>query len=266
MRRTSLSLALVLCALYLSGLHAQEPAHLTPATVSPNSATQLRPASERDLSAQSAREWGLTREEWARYSQLMRGPLGIYSPNLDPLTALGTEARSDSERRHIAELQVRMEAQRVEKLLAYQRAYDAAWKRTYPALLPFQGPAPGAIPSNTALISAALPGAAPTRSTGQMTAAPPARLAVFVKEDCPACDQRVKDLERSGEPFDLYMVGTRGDDARIRTWATRLKIDPAKVRAGTITLNHDAGRWFSIGLPGSLPAVLHSVSGQWVRE
>jgi integrating conjugative element protein (TIGR03759 family) len=220
----------------------------------------MRATSEQELSAQSAREWGLTREEWARYSQLMRGPLGIYSPNLDPLTALGTEARSDGERGHIAELQVRMEAQRVEKLLAYQRAYDAAWKRIYPALPPFQGPAPRALPSNTALTSAALPGAAATPG------ATATRMAVFVKEDCPACDQRVKELEGSGEPFDLYMVGTRGDDARIRAWATRLKIDPVKVRAGTITLNHDGGRWLSIGLPGSLPAVLHSVNGQWTRE
>jgi integrating conjugative element protein (TIGR03759 family) len=183
----------------------------------------------------------------------MRGPLGIYSPNLDPLTALGTEARSDNERRRIAEIQVRMEAQRVEKLLAYQRAYDTAWKHKYPGLVPF----PLSAQRTNISTANSVPDATPTRRS---------RLAVFVKEDCPACDQRVTDLERSGESFDLYMVGTRGEDARIRTWAMRLKIDPAKVREGTITLNHDGGRWFSIGLPGSLPAVLHSVDGRWVRE
>jgi integrating conjugative element protein (TIGR03759 family) len=194
----------------------------------------------------------------------MHGPLGIYSPNLDPLTALGTEARTDNERRHIAELQVRMEAQRVEKLLAYQRAYDAAWKRIYPGLPPFQQS--GQRLSNTPLSAASLASAANAADAipGRGTTA--ARLAVFVKENCAACDQRVKDLEESGQAFDLYMVGTRGDDARIRTWATHLKIDPAKVRAGTITLNHDGGRWFSLALPGSLPAVLHSVNGQWLRE
>ncbi len=258
MRRTSLWLVLILWTLQVSGLRAQEPSQITPSSVSARSSTPLRPSSEQDLSAQSARDWGLTREEWVRYRQLMRGPLGIYSPNLDPLTALGTEARTDSERRHIAEAQVRMEAQRVEKLLAYQRAYDAAWKRIYPALPPFLEPAQR--PPNTPLGAAFQTGATP------MPRAAPERLAVFVKEDCLACDQRVKDLEGRGQAFDLYMVGTRGDDARIRTWATRLKIDPAKVRAGTITLNHDGGRWFSIGLPGSLPAVLHSVNGQWLRE
>src|SRR5262245_59887605 len=67
-----------------------------------------------------AKDFGLNLDEWARYRELMRGPLGIYSPNLDPLTALGIEARSAEERRHVAELQVRLEARRAEKTLAYQ--------------------------------------------------------------------------------------------------------------------------------------------------
>lgn len=48
---------------------------------------------------QAARNWGLKPEEWSRYQQLMQGPLGTYSPNLDPLSALGIEAQSDSERK-----------------------------------------------------------------------------------------------------------------------------------------------------------------------
>jgi len=82
-----------------------------------------------------ARDWGLSAEDWARYRELMQGPLGVYSPNLDPLTALGIEARSDEERNRYAELQVQAESRRVNKTLAYQRAYDAAWKRLYPGQL-----------------------------------------------------------------------------------------------------------------------------------
>ena len=73
-------------------------------------------------------DWGLQPQD-GRYRELMDGPLGIYSPNLDPLSALGIEARTDEERRRYAELQVQIEARRVEKLLAYQRAYDEAWQR-----------------------------------------------------------------------------------------------------------------------------------------
>ncbi|WP_080424300.1 TIGR03759 family integrating conjugative element protein [Burkholderia ubonensis] len=183
-----------------------------------------------------AHAWGLDAAEWSRYQQLMWGPLGIYSPNLDPLTALGIEARSDVERQHYAELQVRAEAQRVQKELIYQHAYDAAWKRLYPDQVPVH-----------ALTSPSRP---------DVSLAHTGRLAVFVKDDCPTCDARVRQLQTSGAAFDIYMVGSRGDDARIRAWAQRIGIDPAKVRAHTITLNHDAGRWLMLGGQGTLPAVL----------
>jgi hypothetical protein len=52
-----------------------------------------------------------------------------YSPGIDPLTALGIEARSAEERRRYADLQVQAERRRVEKELAYQRAYDEAFAR-----------------------------------------------------------------------------------------------------------------------------------------
>lgn len=183
-----------------------------------------------------AHAWGLDATEWSRYQQLMQGPLGIYSPNVDPLTALGLEARSDAERQHYAELQVRAEAQRVQKELIYQQAYDAAWKRLHPDLTPVRS-----------LTSTPRPSAS-IAHTG--------RLAVFVKDDCAACDARVRQLQTSGAAFDIYMVGSRGDDARIRAWAQRIGIDPTKVRARTITLNHDAGRWLMLGGQGTLPAVL----------
>lgn len=183
-----------------------------------------------------AHAWGLDTAEWSRYQQLMQGPLGIYSPNLDPLTALGIEARSDAERQHYADLQVRAEAQRVQKELIYQQAYDAAWKRLHPDLTPVRS-----------LTSTSRPNAS-IAHTG--------RLAVFIKDDCPACDARVRQLQTSGAAFDIYMVGSRGDDARIRAWAQRVGIDPIKVRARIITLNHDAGRWLMLGGQGTLPAVL----------
>lgn len=56
----------------------------------------------------------------------------MYSPGIDPLTALGIEARSAEERRRYADLQVQAERRRVEKELAYQRAYDEAFARAYP--------------------------------------------------------------------------------------------------------------------------------------
>ncbi|WP_019334073.1 TIGR03759 family integrating conjugative element protein, partial [Pseudomonas syringae] len=83
-----------------------------------------------------ARDWNLSPQEWQRYQTLMQSSRGVYSPGLDPLTALGIEARTDEERRRYAELQVKAEAQRTAKELAYQRAYDDAFKRLYPNQMP----------------------------------------------------------------------------------------------------------------------------------
>ncbi|PMR78817.1 TIGR03759 family integrating conjugative element protein [Billgrantia endophytica] len=206
--------------------------------------SQIRQTAEVHDDERLAQDWGLSTEEWARYRELMQGPIGVYSPDLDPLTALGIEARSDEERRRYAELQVQAEARRVEKLLSYQRAYDAAWQRLHPDM------------PRVELPSAALA----TPDAGAQ------RAAVFVRDACTACDQLVQRLHADRTEIDIYMVGSRQDDAHIRHWASRVGIDPARVRTGTITLNHDGGRWLSLGLPGELPAVVHEVDGQWQRQ
>lgn len=233
-------LPLILAALSPTFAIAQS----TLVTDAPMVSSQERTSSNAALDERQARDWGLQPDEWARYRQLMQGPLGIHSPNLDPLTALGIEARTDEERRHYAELQVQAEARRVEKTLAYQRAYDAAWQRLYPTL------------QRVDLTGTSL-------ADGESL--PSVRLAVFVKESCPPCEQRVRQLQSEGATFDLYMVGSRQEDARIRQWAIRAGIDPDKVRERAITLNHDGGRWLSIGVQGDLPAVVREVNGQWLR-
>ena len=222
-------------------------AHADPAPVSTSrmAPSQMQNSTDAALEERRAKDWGLRPEEWARYRQLMQGPLGTYSLNLDPLTALGIEARSDEERNRYAELQVQAESRRLGKELAYQRAYDTAWKRLYPGQ------------QRVNLPGAQAPGAGNSGS---------GRLAVFVKADCLPCDQRVRQLQAAGTAFDVYMVGSRQDDTRIRKWASQAGIDPGRVRARTITLNHDAGRWLSLGLPGDLPAVVREVNGQWQRQ
>jgi integrating conjugative element protein (TIGR03759 family) len=242
--RTSLGFAVTIWAAAISST-MPALAQNSHVAESPIARSQTRSTADAGLDERLARDWGLQAEEWTRYRNLMQGPTGIYSPNLDPLTALGIEARSDQERRHYAELQVQAEARRVEKSLAYQRAYDQAWKCLKPGM------------QAVTLSDADAPGS-PVGDAG--------RLAVFVKDDCPLCDARVKELQASGSTFDLYLVGSRQDDVRVRQWATLAGIDPSKVRARTITLNHDAGRWLSIGGQGELPAVVRETNGQWRRQ
>lgn len=194
MRPSIILSALLLASAQLSAW-AQQPA----TAPTRNTQSQERSLIARSVDDRVASDWGLQPQEWARYRELMDGPLGIYSPNLDPLSALGIEARTDEERRRYAELQVQIEARRVERLLAYQRAYDAAWRRLNPGMqrmnLPDDKPDTGT-------------SANPLRGSG--------RTAVFVKDGCAACGQLVQRLQSSGTEFDLYMVGSRQDDTYSR--------------------------------------------------
>ncbi|WP_437884516.1 TIGR03759 family integrating conjugative element protein [Pseudomonas sp. LRF_L74] len=184
--------------------------------------------------------WGLNEQEWSRYQDIQKGPRGIWSPNLDPLTALGVEARSDAERQRYAELQVRLEAQRAERELAYQKAYNNAWARLYPGLMPVEGLGTTSTPSVT-------------------------RLALFVEDNCPSCMDRLKQLRNRGSQVDVYLVGSSNDDAQVRRWAAEAGVDAKQVQQRVITLNHDNGLWFSLGAKGGLPAVFRQEAGQWQR-
>lgn len=203
--------------------------------------TQSAPLGRSD-SKQAAR-WGLTEQEWTRFEQIQAGPRGFWSPNLDPLTALGVEAQTDQERQRYAELQVALEAKRAERELAYQNAYTAAWAKLFPGLLPIQGMA-----SPSPVSSSVMP-----------------RQSLFVEDHCPACTAEAQRLQNSDTTFDIYLVGSQGQDERVRSWARQADIDPAKVQRRQITLNHDRGRWFILGAPGPLPATFQQVNGQWLR-
>lgn len=213
-------------------------AHAEPADTQRLNSTRL---DLQQRGSEAAEAWGLTEQEWSRFEEIQRGPRGYWSPNLDPLTALGVEARNDSERQRYAELQVRLEAQRAERELAYQHAYDDAWQRVYPGLLPIQG--------------ATVPLYSPVAS----------RLQLFVKPDCPPCLRRVRELQARNADFDLYLVDSHNDDNLLRDWARQAGIQPARVQRQQITLNHDRGQWQRLGNDTQLPASFQQQEGQWQR-
>ena len=206
--------------------------------------TQRSDSGQQDLQragTQAAQQWGLTEQEWTRFKEIQRGPRGYWSPSLDPLTALGVEARDEAERQRYAELQVRLEAARAERELAYQRAYDEAWQRLYPGLLPIQG---AATPLHSPVVN---------------------RLALFVGPDCPPCRERARQLQASGSPFDLYLIDSHNDDQLLRDWARQAGIEPARVQRRQITLNHDQGLWQRLGHDTQLPASFQQREGRWQR-
>lgn len=182
---------------------------------------------------QQAAIWGVTPEEWQRYLTLKQQARGVWSPGLDPLTMLGVEAENDHERQRFAELLVRQEYQRLEKELAFQRAYDAAWQRLYPGLTPLK-----------------------------TTSASTARVSLFVQDNCPPCDSLLRTLLAQQRSLDIWLVGSEGDDNRVRRWAMAHGIDAKLVSEHSITLNHDAERWLLLG-QSKIPVALERKGEQW---
>ncbi|QZD73257.1 TIGR03759 family integrating conjugative element protein [Pseudomonas sp. 3-2] len=237
MNRALLPTVVCLASLLAMGAAVGNPV----ATQSRIQDTQSAPLGRSD--SEQAASWGLTEQEWTRFEQIQTGPRGFWSPNLDPLTALGVEAQTDQERKRYAELQVALEAKRAERELAYQNAYTAAWAKLFPGLLPIQGMA--------------------SPSPASSAVAP--RQALFVEDHCPACTVEAQRLQSSDTAFDIYLVGSQGEDEHVRGWARQAGIDPSKVQRRQITLNHDRGRWFSLGAPRPLPVKFQQVNEQWQR-
>ncbi|EOM8120413.1 TIGR03759 family integrating conjugative element protein [Salmonella enterica] len=187
----------------------------------------------------SGTAWGLSDKEWQQYQQVLKGPRATQSPGIDPLMALGLEAKSASERRHFAEMWGREEYARVEKELAFQREVDAAWKRLYP---------------NTLSVNMG--------NASGITHDTQGRLALFVKQNCVQCDARLSAVLADNRPVDIYLVDSAGSDDTIRQWALAHHIPVDKVRSRQITLNHDNGNWLKYG-QGRMPVVLQQGASGW---
>jgi len=86
---------------------------------------------------------------------------------------------------------------------------------------------------------------------------------VFVREDCPACDARLKNLLGAGNPLDIWLVDSNNDDNRLQKWAVAQHINSTRVQRREITLNHDAGRWLHYG-QDRMPAVLKKQGDTWL--
>ncbi|HXK57436.1 MAG TPA: TIGR03759 family integrating conjugative element protein [Gammaproteobacteria bacterium] len=195
-------------------------------TAQRDSFTTTNNLSETDLAR--ARVWELSETEWRRYQQLMQGIRGSISPStISPIEVLGIHARDEAERQQYVEAWARAMREDVDRILAFQRAYDTAVQRLYP---------------NEPLIDIdRLPGKSSEMNALQSTD----RLLLFARPVCPVCDLLVdKLLKRIDEVsgIDIYLMELApGDDAAVRNWASSHRIEPEWVRSRRVTLNHDGG-------------------------
>ncbi|CAB5083441.1 probable exported protein STY4558 [Olavius algarvensis associated proteobacterium Delta 3] len=189
-----------------------------------------RTQAAKTTAAAEAAKWGVTAKDWTKYERIMKGPRGMWSPGLDPITALGVAAETQAERRWYAELFVRTEFAKVERELAFQREVAAAWKRLYPE-------------------TPRVRDFASTRARAQRAQRDPAtieieRYALVVRIACPECDaimatrfsQMIADAKNG---VDLYVVGT-DSDAQVAGWLKRHPKVVAAIEAGVARLKSSA--------------------------
>lgn len=169
-------------------------------------------------------QWKLTDADWDRYDEVMRGPRRFWSPGVDPLTILGSEARSDAERLRYAEMLVEQERSRAEGELALVRAYSDAWVRLY-----------GSEP----LLDNARLG---VEEVVPFDAAD--RIAFFLDSKCVSCTNIIERvttyLKTTPWPgLDLYFLGD--DEDAIQHWTAAAGIPLDMVESGQVSINYDDG-------------------------
>lgn len=252
MKRLPLVLGLIITA----NLQAAQPdtvAHSDVVETSISGSTSK--AKKSFTSAQKASLWGLDVNEWKRYEAIMEGPRGYWSPGLDPLTVLGIEAKTDAERMRYATLQVIAEFNRVEGELAYQRAYNQAFKEQFP---------------NSVLIGETQPEQPDFLKNllphGELQQVP---VTLFVSLNCIPCDAIVRKAAASKRRIDVYVIDAPDDDA-IRKWANKIGIQPQQVQRRQLTLNHNKDELKLITgqtaiKPEQLPLAFKRVGEAWQK-
>ena len=181
-----------------------------------------------ELERTRADTWQLSETEWHRYQSLMLGIRGSVShANLSPIEVLGIHARDNAERRRYAERWAGAMREDAERVLAFQRAYDAAAEHLF---------------SGQPLIDAGKLKTLP-RTTSALRSGD--RLLFFTAIECPACDAMLVKLLshlRTVAGIDIYLTGIPDKDSdRIRLWADEHSIDTQWVQTRHVTLNFDAG-------------------------
>ena len=187
------------------------------------SATALSQSTVNDSDEKLARLWDLSIDEYREYQLIMQGPRGNWTPNLDPITVLGINAKSEAERTEFAEKLAKLERARVSRELAFEMAYQKAQQKLF-----------GHIP----LYETAEAKVAQWAGLGEASKAKTVN--VFINTPCDTCKAVSTRILKSGVKVNFYFVGFTGE--AIKQWAVDLGITGQMITSKQATLNFDGGR------------------------
>jgi len=238
-----LRVVLFACVLGAGNLCFAESHTSVTRTVNSDLSDSLRDKSELVLSDHEkalAKQWMLEESDWVKYKQIMSGPRGIWSPGLDPLTALGVSENDPKERQRYAELWMKMEIRRNELELAFEVERQKAASRILGNQLAV---------NNKPWI----------KEWENKQVEVTHQVVLFMEASCKEkCKPMFQDLFKSigdNTKLDIYFKQGAGSED-IGQWASFMDIDPTLVRSRKVTLNFDEGVSASLKVSmDSLPQV-----------
>ena len=188
---------------------------------------------------QLAQMYGLDMKQWSQYQTLLKGPRGLWSPNIHPLMALGMrKGIKEPERKRLAKQYATIHFERVKRELAFEHAVFEAGMKKYGHLPLFREDftqikkSKSFVKSNNAA----------------------SRFQYFVRPDCANCKPTIQAWLKKGRKFDLYISGNK---QQITQFAKKMGISPLLV-PGQITLNSMSEKeMHSLGIK-TLPFIKHS--------
>ena len=184
-----------------------------------------------------AKSWRLSEKEYGRYKLLKETtPRGIWTPNIDPLTLLGVEARTEQERIKYARIFNQVELERTKKDIAFGAAQNADLKRLSPNSNGFKSYLEQRKERriNYMNISTMSQGSPESNSEYQSTSY---IFYVDLMKECDReCARQVSEVIKQAR-VDFFFINAQTDKSIIE-FARNHKIPSKKVKSGTYTFNY----------------------------
>lgn len=169
----------------------------------------------------NGKEWGLSKSEWKKYKQLMRGEAGLFYAKATPQYVLAVYEEDMVKKREYAKMSLEQSKKRHEQTAEIFALQEAILKQEYGLVRGERGSRKKKAKKNS-----------------WWKNLQNKRARIFVTADCGECNRLVQKVLKDGEVnIDFYLVGANSND-EIRAWATKLKMPFEKIQSKAITLNH----------------------------
>jgi len=152
--------------------------------------------------------WGLDQSELREYKIVMQGNRRFWSPNLHPLAALGMrEGITIQERDELAEKLVRIERARLQREIAFEKAFQSANRKLFSHIPLFE-------------ITSA-------ETLQETNLSAPKNVEYYLETPCKQCKSKIQQWMRNNIQVDMYIHAE--SDREIREFAKNMGISPLLV-------------------------------------